>query len=282
MKPSIVLLTFNSELSLPGTLAGIAGLSDDLHVVDSGSADRTLEIARAAGAYVVHHAFESYGVQRNWAIDNLPLRYGWQLHLDADEQLTPELRAEIAALPEDPEHDGFLLPRLVRFLGRVMLHGGMSPTWHMRLFRSGKGRCEEREYDQHFQCSGPVHNLRGMMIDDMRMSVAEWTARHNRWADAEVREAMRKRPAAEGERIVGRLGGTKIETKRYLRSMYDDAPLFVRPFGLWIYRYFLRLGFLDGREGLIFWTLQAFWFRFLIDAKIFEARQAAQSGAELT
>ncbi len=138
---------------------------------------------------MVQHAFDNYGAQRNWAIDNLVLRYPWQLHLDADERLTPELIASIQSLPENPAQNGFLIARLVEFLGRTMRHGGMSPTWHLRLFRNGEGRCEERKYDQHFYLTqGSAGQLQGVMIDEIRMSLSEWTARHNRWSDAEVME----------------------------------------------------------------------------------------------
>jgi hypothetical protein len=102
------------------------------------------------------------------------------------------------------------------------------------------------------------------------MSLSEWTARHNRWSDAEV---MEQTQALDAVRIQPRLGGNPLERKRYLRGLYNRAPLFIRPYALFFYRYFLRLGFLDGREGFIFWTLQTFWFRFLIDAKLFEHRK---------
>lgn len=273
MIPSVIILTFNSADSLPATLASLAGLTDDLYVVDSGSTDATVAIAEGAGATVLHHAFESYGAQRNWAIDNIVVRNGWQLHLDADERLTPELRDEIASLPEMSDYTGYYLPRLLQFMGRILLHGGMSPTWHMRLFLNGKGRCEAREYDQHFLCEGPSRQLKGRMIDDIRMPLTEWTARHNRWADAEVREMLSNDSAG---RIAGKLGGNAIEKKRFLRDIYNGAPYFVRPVGLFCYRYFLCLGFLDGMEGFIFYVLQTFWFRFLVDAKLYEARKAVR------
>src|SRR5256885_3491141 len=95
MPVSVVVLTFNAEATVGATLASVRAISDDVHVVDSGSTDRTLEIARAAGAQIVDHPFENYGVQRNWAIENLKLRYDWELHLDADERLSPELAAEL-------------------------------------------------------------------------------------------------------------------------------------------------------------------------------------------
>jgi glycosyltransferase involved in cell wall biosynthesis len=276
MRPSIIILTFNSVESLGATLASISDLSDDIHVVDSGSTDSTVEIAASAEARIVYHPFENYGNQRNWAIDNLVLKHEWQLHLDADERLSSELLAEIKNLPEDGRYAGFFIPRMLRFLGRTLKHGGMSPTWHMRLFRSGQGRCESREYDQHFFCVGETKQLRHAMIDDIRMSLSEWTSRHNRWADAEVREILSNR---NDDRVTGRLSGNVVERKRFLRSGYDRLPHFYRAFGLFIYRYVVRLGFLDGTEGLIFWVLQTFWFRFLIDAKLFERSniQASQS-----
>jgi len=274
LKPSIILLAFNSADSLPATLASLDGLSDDVIVVDSGSTDNTVALAEQAGARVLHHPFKNYGDQRNWAIDNAPIRYSWQFHLDADERLTPELRDEIAALPAEPQVSGFYLPRLMQFMNRILRHGGMSPTWHMRLFRNGAGRCEMREYDQHFLCSGATAKLRNVMIDDLRMPLTEWTARHNRWADAEVREQLRGE--SEG-RIQGKVTGTVLEKKRYLRGLYNGAPYFLRPIGLFFYRYIVRAGFLDGMEGLIFFTLQTFWFRFLIDAKLYEARKRQDS-----
>jgi hypothetical protein len=176
----------------------------------------------------------------------------------------------IRNLPETPSEAGFFIPRYLKFLGRVLKHGAMSPTWHLRLFRSAIGRCEGRKYDQHFYlASGTASRLPGHMIDDVRMSLSEWTARHNRWADAEVAEmALGNTPQVIRQNLVG----NPIEQKRYWRGKYNSLPLFVRPFALFIYRYFIRLGCLDGKEGLIFWVLQTFWFRFLIDSKLFEKR----------
>jgi glycosyltransferase involved in cell wall biosynthesis len=147
LKPSVIILAYNSVDTLGATLAQAQEVSDDLHVVDSFSTDDTVALSRQYGAQVVQHAFENYGAQRNWAIDNLVPRYPWQLHLDADERLTPELITSLRSLPENPAHSGFLIARLVQFLGRQLRHGGMSPTWHLRLFRNGTGRCEERKYD---------------------------------------------------------------------------------------------------------------------------------------
>jgi len=271
MRPTVILLSYNSEDTLGATLTRARQVSNEIFVVDSFSSDGTVKLAESFGARVVEHAFENYGAQRNWAIDNLPTTCKWQLHLDADEVMDDELVAAIQALPEEAPHAGYFVPRYVKFLGRVLRHGGMSPTWHLRLFLTGVGRCEDRKYDQHFLLVGPgtTGQLPGVMIDDIAMSLSEWTARHNRWADGEVAEMDARNEAG---RLVADAKGNPAQRKRALREKYNNLPLFVRPFLLFGYRYFVRLGFLDGTEGFIFWVLQTFWFRFLIDAKIWEKR----------
>ena len=274
MRPTVILLSFNSEDTLGATLSRAREVSEEIFVVDSFSTDGTVALAESYRAKVIQHAFENYGAQRNWAIDNLPITGQWQLHLDADEVMDAELVAAIKSLPDEPEHAGYFVPRYVRFLGRLLRHGGMSPTWHLRLFRSGVGRCEDRRYDQHFLLlngDGPrtTGQLPGVMIDDIAMSLSEWTARHNRWADGEVAEMDADQ---ETGRLVADPRGNPAQRKRALRKKYDNLPLFLRPFVLFGYRFFFRLGFLDGAEGFIFWVLQTFWFRFLIDAKIWEKR----------
>ena len=299
MQISVVVLTFNSELTIGRTLQSARAVSDDIHVVDSYSTDDTVKIAHSHGAHVVQHPFVHYGEQRNWAIDNLPLKYGWQLHLDADEFLSPELIGEIACLKALPcdEVDGFYIPRLTRFLGREIRYGGHYPIWHLRLFRSGAGRCESRKYDQHFflRSRGSQHagcgragvearaqRIRAPLIDDNRMGLREWTERHNRWSEAEVAEILM--PTQEGV-IQGKWsGGTPMQAKRAFRQWFLHVPLFARCFLFFFYRYVVRLGFLDGFPGLIYNVLQTFWYRFLIDAKLYErslqAEQVAQNTAE--
>jgi len=273
MTLSVVILSHDSEATIGATLASAAFVSDDIHVVDSGSNDNTLAIVKAAGAELHHHPFENYGAQRNWAIANVAIRHSWELHLDADERLSDELVAAIQKLKAGgfagPEV-GYFIPRLMMFLGKPIRHGGMYPIWHMRLFKRGHGRCEDRRYDQHFYVDGPAGRLPYPMIDDVRMTLNEWTARHNRWAEAEAEE-LRLGTAGPGMIEPRLTGGTPVQQKRALRAGYNSAPRFLRAFLLFFYRYVLRLGFLDGKAGLIFFVLQTFWFRFLIDAKLYEA-----------
>jgi glycosyltransferase involved in cell wall biosynthesis len=270
-KLSAIVLTLNEERSLPDCLRSLSGLACEVFVVDSGSSDATAAIARAAGAQVVEHAFENYGRQRNWALENLPLTAEWILHLDADERLTPELAAEIAATLNSPQAgvEGYMLRRRTVFRGRWIRHGGHYPNYQLRLFRRGKGRCEDRRYDQHFIVKGTVGRLRHDFIDTAAGDLASWSRRHFRWAAA---EAMEQRAAqSTGDRVAASLSRGPISRRRWLRDkLYARAPLFVRPAAYFFYRYILRLGFLDGREGFVFHCLQGFWYRFLVDAMLWE------------
>ncbi len=271
---SVVILTYNEELNLPDCLVSLRGLPCEVFVVDSGSTDATCDIARAAGATVVGHPFENYSAQRNWAQQNLPLNSDWVLHLDADERLTPEAVAEIAAVLRNPQSgvDGYMFRKRTVFMGRWIRHGGHYPSYHLRLFRKDRGQCEHRLYDQHFVVNGETATLNNDYIDVLTADLNQWTARHLRWAQLEAEEAMSQ--VCEHGRVEARAFGNPIERRRWLReSFYGRWPLFVRPFVYWLYRYFLRLGFLDGPEGLVFHFLQGCWFRLMIDVRLYELRK---------
>ena len=273
LRLSVVILTHNEEHNLPACLESLMGLECETFVVDSGSTDRTPEIASAAGAHVVRHPFENYGAQRNWAQQNLPLRGEWLLHLDADERLTDGLVREITQVLRDPPNDvdGFLIRKRTVFMGRWIRHGGHYPSFHLRLFRREKGRCEDRLYDQHFLVDGNVKRLEHDYYDVITSDLSTWSHRHIRWAELEAQECLNNR--RDGHRVRPVALGNPIERKRWLREgVYGRSPLFLRAFLYWMYRYFVRLGFLDGVEGLIFHFLQGCWYRFLVDAKIYERR----------
>ncbi len=272
---SIVVLTFNEEANLPACLDSIRGLECDSFVVDSGSTDRTLDIARQYGAHVASHPFDNYARQRNWAQQNLPITTEWVIHLDADERLTPELVQEINGMFR--EHrltaDGYMFRKRTMFMGRWIKHGGHYPSFHLRLFKRARGRCEDRLYDQHFVVDGKVEVLKNDYIDVLTSDLGTWTARHNRWAELEAREMLTLQQQQQEGRVRSDAFGNPIERRRWLREgFFAKWPLFLRAFLYWGYRYFLRLGFLDGTEGLIFHFLQGCWFRFLVDAKIYEMK----------
>lgn len=275
---TVIVLTLNEERNLPDCLASVAPLNCQMFVVDSGSQDRTREIALGAGAQVVEHRFDNYAAQRNWAQENLPLSGDWLLHLDADERLTAELCAEIRRLFDQAnsqmlvEHDGFLLCKRTIFMNRWIKHGGHYPSYHLRLFRRRRGRCEARLYDQHFIVDGKLGRLRHDYLDILCSDLDSWLARHMRWAELEARELLSaNRDAAQ---VRAQPFGNPIERKRWLKNgVYNRTPLFLRAILYWIYRYFFRLGFLDGKEGFIFHFLQGLWFRLLVDIKIAQMKK---------
>ncbi|CAI9084873.1 glycosyltransferase family 2 protein [Candidatus Methylacidiphilum fumarolicum] len=273
---SVVILTYNSEKTIIPTIESSLAISNDVHVVDSYSSDGTIKILSSYPVHITQHPFENYAKQRNWAIENLPLKMPWELHLDADERLTSELIEQLKkpSLYLQDQFDGYYIARVVRFLGKILKHGGIFPTWHLRLFRRGKGRCEDRLYDQHFYVEGQTAKLQGFMIDDIQMELKEWIQRHNRWSDLEVEEIWLRAAGKKDEYKWA--PGSPIKRKKELKQLYYKFPPFIRPFLLFFYRYFIKLGFLDGVEGLIFYTLQTFWFRFLIDAKLWELSKKNQ------
>ncbi len=270
---SVVILTFNEEANLPDCLASLSGLDCDVFIVDSGSTDRTLEIASREASAVLYHPFENYALQRNWAQQNLPIRSDWVLHLDADERLTPELVQEINSILKSPAPtiDGYLFRKRTIFMGRWIRHGGHYPSFHLRLFKAKKGFCEDRLYDQHFIVRGKTRALENDYEDVVSSNVLTWSTRHLRWASLEAREISGC--VSSPDTVQAELLGNPIERRRWLRNdLYGRVPLFWRAFLYWIYRYFLRLGFLDGKEGLIFHFLQGCWFRFVVDSLILESR----------
>ncbi len=275
---SVILLTFNEEANLPAALESIKALNADLFVVDSGSTDRTKEIACAAGAHVLEHAFENHARQLNWALDNLPIRTRWVMRLDADERLTPELGRELAAvLPTLPEDvTGLELNRRVYFWGRWIRHGAYYPSWLLRVWRTGIARCEQRWMDEHMVLSrGRVRRLDHDFIDENHKGLTFWTDKHNRYADREVKDLLGLAAGEGGELPAGQAGRRRWAKEK----LYSRCPLFWRAFAYWFYRYVIRLGFLDGTPGLVFHFLQACWYRMLVDAKLYELRRV--SGAEI-
>jgi glycosyltransferase involved in cell wall biosynthesis len=274
---SVIILTLDEERNLPLAWSSLQGLDAKIFVVDSGSTDRTLEIARAAGCHVVEHPWETYASQVNWALDQLPIATPWVMRLDADERLTPELAQELSArlpvLPEDAT--GLLAKRRVYFWGRWIRHGGYYPTWLLRIWRTGRARCEQRWMDEHMVVdAGRTLRLEHDIIDENHKGLTFWTEKHNRYADREVKDLL---ALHERARTVTELDD-QAGTRRWLKeNLYGRAPLFWRALAYWLYRYILRLGFLDGRPGLVFHFLQAFWYRFLVDAKLVERHRARSS-----
>jgi glycosyltransferase involved in cell wall biosynthesis len=268
----VVVLTFNSAAVIARTLAAVRPLGAPVQVVDSGSTDGTPELCTRLGAQVVQRPFLHYADQRNWAIARFANQAAWQLHLDADEVASPEAVAAIAAVLRDPQAaDAYLLQRRTCFLGRELRFGG-TVSHHLRLFRSGRARCERRLYDQHFVCDRPARRLPGHLLDLNVGHLGEWTARHNRWSELEARELLQS--GAGGGELAARLSTDPRERRRLFKRGYYLAPPLWRALALFVWRYGVQGGFLDGRAGFLYAFLQTLWFRMLVDAKLHEATLA--------
>ncbi len=268
---TVIVLTYNEEINLPHCLESIKDWVSDIIVVDSGSTDKTRDVAKQYGARVEERAFKNQAEQFNWAIDTLPIRTEWILRLDADERMTEKVWAELAGLlPQaTSEVGGFLMKRRVYFMGRWIRHGGYYPTWFLRLIRRGAARYEEREVDEHMTLlRGRVQKLEHDFIDQNLKDLSWWIKKQNNYS---TREAAERLKGAGGKRLVKIQG--QAGRKRTFKNLYLKLPLFWRSFFYFKYRYIFRLGFLDGKEGLIFHFLQGCWHQFLIDAKIYESQE---------
>jgi len=266
---SVIILTYNEEKNIEECLKSVYGWVEEIFVVDSFSTDKTLDIARKYTDKIYIHEFANYSVQRNWTFENLPIETEWILNLDADHRVTPDLVEELKEIfskPIDRNVNGFMASRRTMFIGRWIKHGGHYPVYHAILFRKGFGKCETRRYDQHFKVDGRQEKLKGDVIDVISDSINKFTTRHLKWATYEAVEQL----AGGGSEIKADIFGNAIQKRRFLRKFYNNFPLFVRPVLYFFCRYFIRLGFLDDKEGLIFHFLQGFWYRFLVDAKIYE------------
>lgn len=270
---SVVVLTRNEALNIEDCLRSV-DWAREIFVVDSLSEDRTVEIARAVGAQTFLHAFSGYADQRNWALENLPFRNEWVLMLDADERMTGALAREITqALQHGSDGcDGFYLRRRLIFLGRWLKHGGIYPTWILRLFKRDRVLFEERLVNEHAILSGQAGYLQSPFDHCDHRSVFDWIAKHNRYSDFEAREYLQEKLHVDfSSTIPARWRGSQTERKRWVKlKIWNRLPLFFRPFTFFFLNYVLRGGFLDRREGFIYHVLWSFWVRFLTDIKILE------------
>lgn len=274
---SVIILTYNEEANIEACLRSVHYWADEIFVVDSGSTDATVSIAHRYTENIVPHPFETHAQQFNWALDNLPVRAEWVMRLDADEMVTPDLACELwQKLPAFPEYvSGLYLKRRVYFMGRWIRHGGYYPTWLLRVFRRGTCRCENLWMDEHMVLLKGRHlQLECDIIDYNRKGLSFWTAKHEGYARREMMDMLGIAQEHNSQTISASPFGTHEQRKRWLKgSVYTRSPLFLRAFAYFLYRYFFCLGFLDGREGLIFHFLQGCWYRFYVDAKIYEARK---------
>jgi len=272
---SVLIPVRNEAANLPACLASVAWC-DDIVVVDSGSTDTTVEIARAAGARVVDFKWNGrLPRKKNWALANVPWRHDWIFIIDADERVTPELESAMRAALAHPTCTGYYVNRRFWFLDGWLNHCGYFPSWNMRLFRHALGCYEmpaggiaagsgDNEVHEHVELQGPAGYLDGVMEHYAFPDVATWVEKHNRYSNWEALQQV----AAVTEDAAGLDPG--LARKRRLRRLAWSLP--ARPLLRFLYHYVWRAGFLDGYRGFVFCRLMG-WYEFLNAAKARELRR---------
>ncbi len=276
---TVILPVLNEERNLSAALDSVVW-ADEVVVVDSGSVDRTVDIALAAGSTVVHFDYSGSGPRKkSWALANLEPRNAWVLLLDADERVTAPLRDEIAAAIAADDRDGWYIDREFVFMGRRLRC--FSPNWNLRLFRRGLARIEDlelaelsgtgdNEIHEHVEIDGTLGFLQTPLLHDDDRGLTAWLDRHNRYAtwEAHLYRRFRSEPIGVGPVEFARLDPFK--RKRVLRRLWVRIPL--RPLVRFFVWYVLRRGFRDGRQGFTFCVLMAYY-EFVIGAKLRELEE---------
>ncbi|WP_010179192.1 glycosyltransferase family 2 protein [Aquimarina agarilytica] len=269
-----IILTYNEELHLGRCLNSLSKLCEEIIIVDSYSNDKTEEIARKFETRFYQHEFKSQANQLNWANENIPINTEWVIRVDADEYVTKTLQNKLTKLSEvSNDVNGIRVNRLMYFMDKPLRKGGMYPIKHLRIWRNGKAFCEQRWMDERMVLTeGETIELEGDLIDHNLNGLTWWTQKHNKYATREAIDILDKLYNFTNSKVLkSNFFGTSEERRRWLKERYLKLPLFVRPFVFWNIRYFIQGGFLEGKRGFIWNILQCFWYRYLVDAKIYEA-----------
>ena len=277
-----IILTQNEEKNIEACLSSISGFASRMVVVDSGSTDRTVELAQSLGAEVLAHPFTYYAAQFNWGIDHGAVQTKWLLRLDADERFTPEVCAhceKLMALHENDDVNGIVVESDFYFLGRLMKHGG-SKKRKIMVFKTGKGRIEDRKRDAHTILSeGRTVAIPERFLHDDFKDLTSYINRYNWYATRELQDYLAYR---EGASYAVKTDAKLMRHRKKKFTLYYRAPMFLRAWLWFVYQYYFRLGFLDGREGYLYCYFENYWYRFLVDAKIYEQQKTGRAPEELT
>jgi len=281
MSIEVLIITKDEEANLPHTLASLQGWTQRIWVVDSGSSDRTVEIARAAGCEVRVQEWQGYAKQKNWALDTLPLTADWVLIVDADEAVAPALRDALVSRSnrssEANDPIGYYINRHFVFLGGVIWHSGYYPSWNIRFFRRGRARYEDRLVHEHLVVDGPVGYIAEDLIHFDRRPLEHHISKHNRYSTLEA-QAIFAQEQAPGVKLEARLFGDGPARRRWFkRHIYPRLPCkFLLRFA---YMYLLKCGFLDGLTGLRF-ALFITSYELHIELKLIELRMQSREACQ--
>jgi glycosyltransferase involved in cell wall biosynthesis len=276
---SVIIITYNEEQHIVRCINSAKQFTDNIIVVDSFSIDKTVTLAKENGVIVYQNKWpNNHSKQVNWALDNCDIQTKWVMRLDADEIITPELSEEIAhELLQKNDVKGYILNRGHYFFGRKILHGGNYPIKLLRIWEFGLGYCEDKLMDEHIILSDDyeIKTLKGSFWDYNLNNITWWTEKHNSYSTKEAIMQLRKKyniGIQESNNL-----NKQSKLRRFLKhNIYENFPISLRSLFYFIYRYVLKGGFLDGYPGLVWNCLQGFWYRFLVDVKVYEIEKKAK------
>jgi glycosyltransferase involved in cell wall biosynthesis len=267
-----VVLTLNEEIHIRRCLNSVSKVARQIIVVDSGSTDRTVEIARELGAIVYVRDFVNHADQLNWAMQLPEIKTAWVIRVDADEYLSADLVQSLPELMSDPQCNGIVVQIGRVFLGRELHYGGVRDLSLLRLWRHGYGKVVSKWMDEYLVVSGNIRKTQSAIVDANLNSVVWWSSKHVRYA---IREAIdilisRELNGRAGKKQNENTATSRVIIKLLKEKVYLKLPTLIRSFLYTVYRLVFRAGFLDGVEGTIYHVLQGFWYRFLVDVIIKE------------
>lgn len=269
---TVVVLTKNEEANMQRALENIKDFAERIVVVDSGSTDRTLEIAKEYGADIYSHSWKHYADQFNWALKNTDISTTWVYRLDADEVPTPELKAEMLEAAKNNTNsstNAFLIRYKIFFLGKFLKHGGAYPILKISLFKPRYSYFENRAMGEHVLLTeGICGELKNDCLHYDFKDLDAYINKHNSYASREVIDYYERRERIEEQAT--QLYKTAERTKKLRDGLYYRLPMFIRAKLYYWFRYYVQRGFLDGKEGKIYCFIQSYFYRFVIDAKIYE------------
>lgn len=262
-----IILTKNEENNISDCISSICNIVKRIVVIDSFSIDKTVEIAKKMGAEIYQHEFENYARQYTYGVDVSKIDTIWTLRIDADERLTIESANELETLCNENNNtnvNGIVLRFKKNFLGKDLYHGGIYPWKKMNCYKTKVGHIEDRMMDEHIVLDyGDVVTMKNDSLHFDFKSLEFFINKHNWYSTRECIDYINHKNQINVD--------DKADIKTWIKmNLYYKLPLGFRAHLYYIYRYYIRLGFLDGKEGKIYTFLQAYWYRFLVDAKIYE------------
>lgn len=265
-----IILTKNEEVNIVDCIKSIKGTVKRIIVMDSYSTDKTVDLAKKYGAEVYQHPFETHARQYKYAVESSSITTRWILRIDADERLTPESAKELEDICNSnmsTDLTGIIVRFKKNFLGKDLYHGGVYPWKKLICYKTGKGDIEDRAMDEHIVVfeGRTVELINDSLHFDFK-SIEAWITKHNWYSSKEAADYAAKKKNSGGSE--------ERNLKTWIKmNLYYKLPLGVRAHLYYLYRYYFKLGFLDGKEGKIYAFLQAYWYRYLVDVKIFESEK---------